>query len=370
MKLLVQCLVGWCFVCGPVMATAPEEAVHVFCVDNYGAISVDPQPRDANVQLREAPPGMELLAPGDVLLWAPKESQLGKHSVQVAVGPSAEVSFRIEVKPLERALCVFAHEDDEFGIAAKMGRMVKRGVDVWGIWTCGGNPTRNREATRAMTHLGLKEDRLIFQTIGDFRTPSGLDAKIAQIAGLLEEHAFDQIYTLAYEGGHVQHDMAHFIAVQAAKRTAFRGQIYEFGLYNLAGGKPNLFSIVPAVMPSIEVDMSQDELDAIVELVPFYPSQKHVTQGFLVGLSAEQKKRPRHRPRPNWDYTRPPHKGLLWFEMAFHRGSAAHGEQIAGPVRAFYREFRTPVQGTWEQDRSPAEKGLSGKVYGDPFNVR
>jgi LmbE family N-acetylglucosaminyl deacetylase len=346
----------------------------IFCVNNYGAVCVNPQPADAVVKLIEAPEGMELLQPGAVLLWAPKKSQVGEHTVRVSIQPkhggqAMEKTFRIHVKPLERALCVFAHPDDEFGIVSKMRRMVAGGVDVWAVWTCGGSPVRDTEATNAMTKIGMKKDRLVFQTVGDFSTPAGIDAKVRNIADLLAKHPFDQIYTDGFESGHVQHDMAHFIAVQAARKAKFRGQVYEFGLYNLYGGKAKLFSLVPATMPAIELAMSEEELNAVLELVPMYPSQKHVTGGFMVGLSKEQKMHPRHRPRPNWDYTRQPHKGLLWFELNFFRGRKTFTEQIAGPVKAYRAVHIEPKTEGWEQDRPPADKALSEKVYRDPYGA-
>ena len=289
-------------------ATAKElkmesQQPYIFCVENYGAIYVNPFLRNPSMELQQAPKGMELLQPGDVLLWAPKKSQIGEHTVRVLYATKTsmamEKKFSIRVRSVERVLCVFGHPDDEFGIVAKMKRLADRGVDVWAVWTCGGSNLRNTESRQALAKVGLKEDRLIFQNYGNLNTAKGLQQKVAPLVKLLKRLPFDQIYTNAFEGGHGQHDMSHFVTVQAARQANFHGQIYEHPLYNMSGGKPNLFTLVPATMPKVEMKLSQAELDFILSLIPCYKSQKQVTSGFMVGLTHEQKTHPHYRPRPN-----------------------------------------------------------------------
>lgn len=348
-----------------------KEAPYMFCVDNYSAIRVNPEPKDAAVKLLQAPEGVELLTPGNVLVWSPTEKQIGEHVLRVFIEPKdgepTEKEFRVLVKPLERVLCVFAHADDEFGIMAKMKRMADRGVEVWAAWTCGGNAVRDAESVAAMTKIGLQKDHLIFQGEGDFTSPDGLQQKIAKLAELLKSKPFDQIYTDAFEGGHSQHDMSGFIAAQAARQAEFRGQVYEFPLYNMFGGKPTMFTFIPAAMPSVEMTLSQAELDFIVSLVPCYPSQKAITRAFLVGMSQEQKSHPRYRPQPNWDYTRRPHKGVLMLELRMHEKDSTFAGRISGPTTSYFQAHGGNTGGAWEQDRTADEKALTKKVFADPY---
>ncbi|MBN1554757.1 MAG: PIG-L family deacetylase [Phycisphaerae bacterium] len=348
-----------------------EDRPYIFCVNNYGAISVFPETRDAKMRLLTAPDGMELLQPGGVLFWAPREDQIGEHTVRVFIIPSkgdpVEKTYRIRVKPLQRVLCVFAHPDDEFGIMAKMKRMADRGVEVWGAWTCGGGKHRDAESTEGMTKIGLKKEHLIFQKCGNFTTADGIREKIQDFVKLLRRESFDQIYTDAFEGGHTQHDMTHFIMVQATRLAGFRGQFYEFPLYNMNSGAPTMFTLKPATMPTIEMTLSRAELDFILSLVDCYPSQKKITQAFLVGLTRKQKTHPRYRPRPCWDYTRRTQPGVQLFEIKPDEGRPKFVERIEKPTKEYFGKYGGREGSVWEQDRTPEEQALVKKVFADPY---
>lgn len=353
----------------------PDDHTYLFCADSYGAIHVDAQPRNARLKLLQAPKGVELFPTVALLFWAPTPKQIGEHVIRLAVQPEKgkprEIAFRVRVKPLRRVLCVFAHPDDEFGIMARMKRLADRGVEVWGFWTCGGNPVRDAESVAAMKKLGLKKRHLIFQTQGDYISPNGLRTKIEDLANLLRRRPFDQIYTDAFEGGHTQHDMTHFIAVQAARLAGFEGQIYEFPLYNMNSGVPTMFTLKPAAMPTIEMTLSQAELDFIVSLVGCYPSQKMITQSFLFGLTPQQKIHPRYRPAPRWDYRRRTQPGPQLFEIKPDEQRPAFDDRIAGPVKAYFAQYGGDDKNTrWEQDRTPAEQTLVNKIYPDPWGTQ
>ncbi len=363
-------------VCSAATAAEPSATKpYVFCVDNYGAIRVDSHPADAQVKLLQAPKGVELHQPGNILFWSPTVEQIGEHVIRVFIlpkdGEPTEMEFPVRVKPLQRALCVFAHSDDEFGIMAKMKRMTDRGVEVWAAWTCGGDKQREAESVVAMTRIGLKKEHLIFLAEGDFSTPDGLQTKITPLANLLKAKPFDQIYTDAYECGHSQHDMTSFMTAQAAKQADFRGQVYEFPLYNMFGGKATMFTFIPATVPTVEMTLDPSELNFLVSLVPCYPSQFIVTQAFLWGMSWEQKTHPRYRPQPHWDYTRRPYEGgKLMIEMRLHEKNATFLDRIQNPTTAYFNAHGGNKGSIWEQDRTGEEKALTKKVIADSYVVK
>jgi LmbE family N-acetylglucosaminyl deacetylase len=174
-----------------------------------------------------------------------------------------------------RHLFVFAHQDDDLPIAGILHRCAGSGTAVWvtngdGLAPMAGvSPeeyaaTRRGEAVQALTILGWKPERLHFLEVSELSnyqlfidlarlpqegkfsalavTPSVrrrirdlTDGVVQRLVALVRDA--EVVWTMAWQGGHVEHDLTHFLTVQAV-RVVEREQgrtipIYEYPEYEL-----------------------------------------------------------------------------------------------------------------------------------------
>lgn len=246
---------------------------------------------------------------------------------------------------VKRALFVMAHPDDEFGIYGRMLQLRDQNTEIWCVWTIGGNSKRNAEAICAMSEIGIPGERLLFFNVGGLADLSSVKETINALGNLLNSNSFDEIYVLAFEGGHFQHDLTHFATIQAIGLSGSDSRVYEFPLYNLCGARINPFRLIPLPGPLYGITLDPARVAFIRSLTRHYPSQRHITEGFLHFMPASRQSQPRWRPVPPWDYTVPPHQGLLWQDAnPRKRLKRSYRKSVCDIIKAYYRE--THVSGT------------------------
>jgi LmbE family N-acetylglucosaminyl deacetylase len=139
-------------------------------------------------------------------------------------------------------LYLFAHQDDEMGVFESLFRARAAGHRVVVVYLTNGNwggvapQVRNAESTRVLTALGLELADVHFSgtilgiadgTLPD-HMPAALDA-VEQIARLYAP--IRRVVTLAWEGGHQDHDATHAIGVATAVRLGVLSTSRQFTLY-------------------------------------------------------------------------------------------------------------------------------------------
>jgi len=219
-----------------------------------------------------------------------------------------------ETRSVGRVLFVMAHSDDEFGIMGRMLQLRDLDAEIWCVWTACGQG-RAREARNAMREIGVSEDRLRFLSLGGLGDVASLRRNIAALREMLSARPFDEVYVPAYEGGHYQHDLTHFAALQAVREVSPGAPVFEYPLYNLAGGRVNPFRLIPLPGPVCGLDLSRQQVNLIRGSTRHYPSQRRLMTGFKYLMPSARQCRPRWRPVPAWDYSKPPHRGLLWHDL-------------------------------------------------------
>ncbi|MDD4101163.1 MAG: hypothetical protein PHU80_00850 [Kiritimatiellae bacterium] len=207
-----------------------------------------------------------------------------------------------------------AHPDDEFGVFGRMLHLQDLNTEIWCAWTIGGNHKRDLEAKSAMRDIGIPDERLLFLSTGGLGDAASLAKTIEALRELLATRHFEEVYVVAYEGGHFQHDLTNFAVAQAAKLSGTSSRLYEFPLYNLCGLRVNAFRLTSRPSPVCGLTLAPDRVRFIRALANHYPSQRHITEGFLRFMPYARQCQPRWRPLPAWDYTKPPHHGLLWHD--------------------------------------------------------
>lgn len=132
-------------------------------------------------------------------------------------------------------LFVLAHQDDEIAVASRIRYAAARGDRVTCVYLTDGasrvpSATRDAESREVLRRLGVDDVRFIGsrERIADGTLPEHLDRAYALLDA--EVRDVDEVVTLAWEGGHQDHDAAHLVAVAFAEERGVR--CLEMPLYN------------------------------------------------------------------------------------------------------------------------------------------
>ena len=135
-------------------------------------------------------------------------------------------------------LCVFAHQDDEYGVAARIARERNAGRRVICAFLTDGaasvpSSVRNDESRSVLTTIGVDESDILFlgteHDIPDGSLVEHLEAAFHVLERAMRDRDVGEVLTLAWEGGHQDHDAAHLVAVAFAQKRNLRCR--EFPLY-------------------------------------------------------------------------------------------------------------------------------------------
>jgi LmbE family N-acetylglucosaminyl deacetylase len=220
-----------------------------------------------------------------------------------------------------RVLVVVAHPDDE---VVGAGALISRLPDVWILHATDGAPrdprfmargfagtreeyaqARRRELEDALSLAGIGPDRLFGLGIADQEAVFEIPRLTAGIARAVREIGPELVLTLAYEGGHPDHD-----AVALAARQAAAGiEVVEMPLYHAGPGTERMIvqEFLPGP-PEIRLTLTDGERDLKRRMIEAFATQAETLQAFLPPRDE------RFRPAPPCDFTRPPHEGRLQYE--------------------------------------------------------
>lgn len=221
-----------------------------------------------------------------------------------------------------RVLIVVAHPDDE---VVGAGALISRLPDVWILHATDGAPrdprfmarsfagtreeyarARRRELEQALSLVGIGPDRLLGLRITDQEAVFEIPRLTAGIARAVREIGPDTLLTLAYEGGHPDHDAVALAAQQAAQGV----EILEMPLYHAEPGTERM--AVQEFLPGpseIRLTLTDGERDLKRRMIAAFATQQETLQAFLPPRGE------RFRPAPRHDFTRPPHEGRLQYEI-------------------------------------------------------
>src|SRR5882724_6645887 len=145
--------------------------------------------------------------------------------------------------PLMRILFVFAHQDDEIAAAPRIRRAVAAGDEIaCAFLTDGKNPIiRDEESRRALVSLGVTDIAFIGSEnqIADGTLVENLDRSLMLLSARADRA--DEVWTLAWEGGHQDHDAAHLVALAFARQRGAR--CFEVPLYTGFGSIGPFFRV-------------------------------------------------------------------------------------------------------------------------------
>lgn len=218
-----------------------------------------------------------------------------------------------------RVLVVAAHPDDE---TVGAGALLCRLPDVWIVHATDGAPrdarflakgfsgsreeyarARRRELAAAMALAGIGPERLRCLGIADQEAVLEIPRLAAGIAQAIREIGPGIVLTLAYEGGHPDHDAVALAVQKAAGEIA----VIEMPLYHAGPEGMMVQEFLPG--PSeIRRILTDQERELKRRMIESFATQEETLRAFLPPRDE------RFRPAPAYDFTRPPHAGRLQYE--------------------------------------------------------
>ena len=243
---------------------------------------------------------------------------------------------------LGRTLVLVAHPDDE---AVGCGALLQRMQDPVVIFATDGAPwsdyfwrhygsrdeyarVRAEEAQQALNVAGVKHFHFLCESdqIVDQELYTNLDRAYDDLAAIVEAEVPTAILTLAYEGGHPDHDACGFLASRVAKE--FGIDAWEMPLYHRQGTDITRQQFLDGDA-GLELSIEREELHRKMKMFAAYNSQAEVLREFHPYLE-------RFRPMKRYDFSRPAHSGRLNYE--------AWQWSMKGPdlCRAFVEFAETP----------------------------
>lgn len=224
-------------------------------------------------------------------------------------------------------MCVFAHQDDEYGVATRIARERRAGRRVICAFLTDGaakvpSAVRDAESRGVLARVGVDERDILFlgseHDIPDGSLVEHLEAAFHVLDLAMRERNPGEVITLAWEGGHQDHDAAHLVAVAFAQKHGL--PCHEFPLYR-GNRYGNLFRVLSPIRDSGErTKLGFSEAFRAAMLAWRYRSQRRTWIG-LFGESFLKLVVLRREVLGEVDPRRlsePPHARPLFYERRFH----------------------------------------------------
>lgn len=225
---------------------------------------------------------------------------------------------------LGRTLIIVAHPDDE---AVTCAALMQRMREPHLLFCTDGGPLdpyfwnrygsreaysllRQQEARLALSHVGVSNVEFLTGRSGEHITDQQLFQRLPEaIEGALQvvrRVRPDAVLTLAYEGTHPDHDSCNFITSIIAHEQSLPA--WEMPVHRLFREDNLQFQpFMPEAEPYILVQPTPEESARKRQALKAYVSQGD----FLVRFDSAEES---FRPLRQYDYTRPPHGGVLNYE--------------------------------------------------------
>jgi LmbE family N-acetylglucosaminyl deacetylase len=218
-------------------------------------------------------------------------------------------------------LFVIAHQDDEIALASRIRAARANGDRVSCLCLTDGAANvpasiRDAETRRVLAVLGVDDYRTAPppERIADGTLPDHLDRALQLVEA--QQEPFGEVVTLAWEGGHQDHDAAHLVAAVFARKRGI--PCIELPLYNGLRARGPFFRVNHPVGEGwTERRLTRCEYFANILLARFYASQRRTWLGlaplFLLGAPREFTRQADLRRA-----AAPPHPLPLLYERRFH----------------------------------------------------
>jgi LmbE family N-acetylglucosaminyl deacetylase len=159
---------------------------------------------------------------------------------------------------MSQHLFLFAHQDDEVPVFLEIETLCARGERVLAAYLTSGtldgshSTQRNAESRRVLERLGVAPTDIAFlgsaHQLPDGRLAEHLDSAKNLVLNWLEDKGpVDQLFCLAWEGGHQDHDALYALAVQLHTQHAIAQEAFQFPYYHGKGLPGSWFKVVSPI---------------------------------------------------------------------------------------------------------------------------
>lgn len=250
---------------------------------------------------------------------------------------------------LGRTMIIVAHTDDE---AVGCGSLLQRMREPVVVFCTDGAPRdryfwekfgsreeyariRREEARRALSHVGVIGIEFLPPATNDQQLFVDQDLfmnvrpALERLNKLVERIRPEALLTLAYEGGHPDHDTCAFLTSWLSREHVLPA--WELPLYHRNNGTFEKQCFMVPEGNEVLFDATTEEVERKRRMMNEYASQKETVDLFNAAIE-------RYRPQAAYDFTKPPHPGRLNYE---EWGWPITGAQV---VQAFQCCLKTPKQ--------------------------
>lgn len=233
---------------------------------------------------------------------------------------------------MPRSVLVFAHPDDEVvAIGARIGRFQSAlFVHVTDGAPANGEDSRahgfasvddyrearERELDLALALAGLEGVRRERLMIPDQQASYRLPGLTRTLLRLIFEDESEVVFTHPYEGGHPDHDACAFAVHHAVACLRAEGRpapvIFEAPFYHAAhnGIEASQFLPPPDNTEGVEYRLTAEEHARKEALIACFRTQQETLRNFPLDFE-------RFRIAPLYDFSRPPHPGMVFYDRFF-----------------------------------------------------
>jgi len=224
----------------------------------------------------------------------------------------------------ENVVFYIAHQDDDVFISSRIQHHLKSNDNVYVVYTClsyqhgqGYKIKRIKESNLAMQALNVQPDHVIYLGFPDMESHKHISELINTTDSLFSIIKPDIVYTSAYEGGNIDHDVANLSISHLIYEHGYGFQAYEFPEYS---GYDTRFKFkyrnFPDSPETYVKKLSEEEYKTVIQHWDFYKSQKFpinilmaITSGKKAIFGYEY-----YRRLPRYDYSQKPPSGKIAYE--------------------------------------------------------
>jgi LmbE family N-acetylglucosaminyl deacetylase len=246
------------------------------------------------------------------------------------------------IDQVRRVLFVVAHQDDEVFIVSRIWHHLQVGDQVFIIWTAAScqkgqdyQQERLLESRTLMKKLGIPESNFAFLNYPDGETYLHLGAIAHDLKVRIQTIDPQVVYVSAYEGGHIDHDIAHYCTVEALRQLGRSPEVYEFPEYSAYGTwgiLPFRMRNYPDSLATQRRVLSNEEYQFVLGCWAIFKSQQfpmnplmRVAGGWRKTFGVEYL-----RKLPQYNYLEPPPTQKIAYERFLKANYATFRQSVIG----------------------------------------
>lgn len=229
-------------------------------------------------------------------------------------------------------LLLLPHHDDEFFMMKGIWDRIRGGQTIVVVYLTFGSiygassAQRLKESTRALKWIGVPAENVhqvgIEQDIFDGLLHTRLHDAFLAVECIIRNREFTEICVPAWEGGHQDHDSAHYLGTTVVRKLLPTAELREFPIYTAYKRPAPFFSVMRLIPRDGRADstpVSVPERMKMLRAISFYHSQWKTFMGLLPGILTRVLIRGALETRrvTGIDYQNRPHAGALYYERRF-----------------------------------------------------